>query len=152
MADFAGAVAAIRQRLIDNWSTTPIAFQNENFEPPADPNSGAPVPWVFLEVIGNQSEQRSVGTPGSQEWLYEGHILAHVFVPVNSGVALAQGHAVAVGEIFRAAQFYDSAPGCCVRSGYGGEGPRTDGGATDADDGNWFRVTCTIPFEFYYRG
>lgn len=152
MADYAGAVSAIRDRLVANWTTTPIAFQNEPFTAPSDANSGSPSPWIFLEVIGNTSELGAVGQPGNLEWRYLGHILCHVFVPINDGVATAHTYAVALGEIFRAEQFYDASAGHCVRTGYGGEGPRTDGGATDADDGNWFRVTMTCPFEYYFRG
>jgi hypothetical protein len=148
MADYAGAVAAIRDRLVANWTTTPIAFQNESFDPPVDPNSGSPTPRLFLEVLGNDANLRGVGMPGDHVWLYCGHILIHVFVPVNSGAALAQQYAVTAGEIFRAAAFYSAGNGAIVRSW----APQTDGGGTDADDGNWFRVTCTIPFEFYYRG
>lgn len=152
MADYAGAVAAIRERLVANWTTTPIAFQNETFDPPTEPNSGAPSPWVFLEVIGNTSALNAVGAGSTQEWLYLGHILVHVFVPVNSGIAIAQQYAATIAEIFRAVQFYDATAGHAVRTGYGGEGPRTDGGGTDADDGNWFRVTMMCPFEYYFRG
>ena len=152
MPDYAGAVAAIRDRLAANWTTTPIAYQNLPFAAPTDPNSGNPSPWVFLEVIGNGSDLRTVGQPGNHDWTYRGHILCHVYVPVNDGIETAHAHAVALGEIFRAKQFYDASPPSCVRTGYGGEGPRTDGGGTDADDGNWFRVTMTCPFEYYHRG
>lgn len=152
MADYAGAVAAIRDRLAANWTTTPIAYQNETFTAPTDPNSGNPSPWVFLEVIGNGSELRAVGAGATQEWIYRGHILVHVFVPINDGAATAQQYAATIGEIFRAAQFYDATAGHCVRSGYGGEGPSTDGGGKDADDGLWFRVTMTCPWEYYFRG
>jgi hypothetical protein len=148
MADYAGAVAAIRARLVANWTTTPIAFQNENFDPPTDPNDGASLPWVFLEVLGNTSEVRTFGLPGSHEWLYLGHILVHVFVPVNSGVESAQQYASEIGEIFRAKEFCNGDPGSAVRSW----SPRTDGGETSDDEGNWFRVTMTCPFEFLYRG
>lgn len=148
MADYAGAVAAIRARLEANWTTTPIAFQNEPFEEPTDPNSGNPLPWVFLEVLGNNSELRGTGTPGDNIWLYVGHILVHVFVPVNSGDALAQQYAVAIGEIFRAQGFYNDGQGSIVRTW----APRTDGGGTDADNGNWWRVTMTVGFEFLFRG
>lgn len=147
-SSYAGAVAAIRERLQANWTTTPIAFQNERFTHPTDPISGEGAPWVYLEVIGNYSELRGAGTPGDNIWCYDGHILIHVFVPVNSGVELAQQLAVAAGEIFRAAGFYNDGQGSIVRSW----SPQTDGGGISDDDGNWFRVTCTIPFEYFHRG
>lgn len=152
MADYAGAVAAMRQYFIDGWVSggnprTPIAYQNEGF-------SDQTTPWVYFEVINSTSQLRGAGTPGAHVWLYRGNIFIHVFVPKDEGAADANTLAVAAGEVFRAKQFYDSAPGCAVRTGVGaeGEGPRVDGGGSGADDGKWWRVTCTIPFEFYYRG
>lgn len=147
MADYAGAVAAIRQRMIDNWTTTPIAFQNESPPELTDAN-GNDAPWVYFEVIGSVSGLRGFGTPGSNIWLYRGSIFAHVFVPINTGIETAHGHAVAIGEIFRAKGFYNDGLGSIVRTW----SPQTDGGDSGSDDGKWFRVTCTIPFEFYYRG
>lgn len=147
MADYAGAVAAIKQRMAANWTTTPIAFQNESPPPDTDPNTGVPIPYVYFEVIGNTSDLRGMGKPGDHIWLYAGLIAAHVFVPVNSGTDLAQQYAVAIGEIFRAKGAGDFG-GIDVRTW----SPRTDGGESDADDGNWFRVTCRIPFEYLHRG
>jgi hypothetical protein len=147
MADYAGAVAAIKQRMIDNWTTTPIDFQNESPQQHVDAN-GSPIPWVYCEIIGNGSSLRGAGTPGDHIWIYSGLIAAHVFVPVNTGTDLAQQYAVAIGEIFRAQGFYSDDAGRIVRTW----SPRTDGGGSDADDGNWFVVTCRIPFEYLHRG
>ena len=154
MADYAGAVAAIQARLTANWTTTKVGFQND--KPPSTPwppvdGNGDPEPWVYFEVIGNGSALRGAGLPGSQEWLYEGHLLAHVYVPVQTGIAVAHQHAVAIGEIFRVKQFYETAPATCVRTGYG-DGPWTDGGEMNPEHGTYFRVTMTCPFQFYYRG
>ncbi len=151
MADYAGAVAAIKAKFVAEWvtggsPTTPVVFQNAANE--YDPSTNTQQPWVYFEIIGSSSGLRGVGTPGSQTWLYRGFIAAHVFVPINSGFELAQTYAVAIGEIFRAKGFYNDGNGAIVRTW----SPRTDGGESDADDGNWWRVTCTIPFEFFYRG
>lgn len=151
MASYAGAVAAIKQRMIDNWKTgddpkTPIVLQNAASE--YDPGSNASQPWVYFEVITDFSEIIGAGTPGSQSWLYHGHIFGHVLVPINTGTELADQYAVDIGEIFRAEGFYNDGQGSILRTW----SPWTDGGGSDADDGNWWRVTCTIPFEFYYRG
>lgn len=152
MADYAGAVAAMRDYFVAGWvdglnPRTAIAFQNEAF---ADQST----PWVYFEVICESSELRGIGTPGSHVWIYRGSIVIHVFVPLGYGAATAHELAVAAGEVFRAKQFYDATPGCAVRTGVGpnGDGPKTDGGGSSADDGNWWRVSCIVPFEFYYRG
>lgn len=146
MADYAGAVAAIKARMAANWTTTPIVYQNAKNE--YDPGANDQQPWVFFEVLGSSSGLRGVGMPGSHVWLYRGFIMAHVFVPVNSGTDTAQQYAVTIGEIFRAKEFYNDTPPACVRTW----SPQTDGGADDSEDGKWWRVTCSIPFEFYYRG
>ena len=62
--------------------------------------------------------------------------------------------AIAFGEIFRAAKFYDTVTdGCYVRSGYDLQNqPRIDEGDLTSDDGQWFGVTSTVPFEYGLRG
>jgi hypothetical protein len=54
MADYAGAVAAMRARFEANWTETAIAFQNEAFGDQTDP-------WVYFEVITTTSEIRGAG-------------------------------------------------------------------------------------------
>lgn len=150
MADYAGAVAAIEARLAANWATTPIRKQNDATPvswPPLD-GSGNPSPWVQLEVLQNEAGLRAIGVPDSHLWLDRGTIYVHVFVPVSSGLTTAMQYAVQVGEIFRAAAFYDDGQGSIVRSW----APRVLGADSGSDDGLWFRVTTAIPFEFYYRG
>jgi hypothetical protein len=151
MADYAGAKKAIEDRLAANWTTTRIAFVNKT---PADPwppkdDDGQLQPYVLCEVINTASRPAATGTPGNQTWLYLGLIHAHVFVPVNSGDELAGQHAVAIGELFRGKQFFDDVtPGCFVRTW----APMVGGGGDGSDDGLWFEVTATIPFEYWHRG
>lgn len=146
MPDYAGAVAAIKARLAANWATTPVAYQNE--EPPETIVDGVPVPWVYCEITNNNSELHAAGKPGSLFWIYDGLIELSVFVPIGSGIATALQYAVALGEIFRAQTFYNETSPHLVRCW----SPRVDGGESGADDGNWFRVTCTVPFEYWHRG
>lgn len=144
MPDVAGAIAAIEQRLADNWSTTPIRKENDPVrEPPADASE-----FVLIEVSVTQSTLRAVGEPGDQFWLYEGVVDVHVFTPVGSGADVGRSHAALIGEIFRNAVFYNSVPDYQVRT----LSPRIDGGGKGSEDGNWFRVTMTCPFEYFHRG
>jgi len=155
MADYAGAVAAIKARFAEQWVSgaaprTPVLLQNEN---PGDPwppvdGDGNPAPFVYFEVIGNGSTERGQGTPGDKIWLYMGHIHANVLVPTGQGDTEAHELARLAGEIFRAQSFYNSGEGAIVRCG----SPTTDGGEDDADEGNYYRVTMSCPFEFFYRG
>lgn len=161
MADYAGAIAAIRARFVDQWNIggvprTLITFPNE---PPVDVGGnpvkmppkgpdGAPVPWVYFETIGNGSELRGAGSPGDHIWLYRGGIFIHVFVGEGRGTEEVQALAVAAGEIFRAQTLYADGQGCKVVC----MAPQTQGGASDADKGNVFGVTCYVPFEYFHRG
>lgn len=150
MADYAGAVAAIKALMAAGWTNTPVNYQNDqapDIWPPQDAK-GNPSPWVYFEVLGSGSKPYATGTPGNRTWHYLGLIHGHVMVPINSGDELAQAYAVAIGEIFRDQKFYDNGLGAYVRSW----SPQTDGGDSSADDGNWWRVTCTIPFEYFHRG
>lgn len=164
MGDYAGAKAAIRQRLEDNWAATRLTFENETPAdpwPPTEEDPDAPdlpnlVPWAHLEIASTGSQMRGAGKPGSQVWQTLGFILVHVFVPAGIGDALATSHASAIGEIFRGKVFYDNGDGCYVRTW----APRVDEGGpatTTADiawanTGNWFRVTMSCPFEYWHRG
>lgn len=159
MGDYAGAKAAIRQRLATNWTTTRITYQNEK---PADPwppgttgADGHPVysPWVHLEIATSMSEQHAIGRPGGHVWVTRGLILAHVFVPQGSGDGAATTYATQIGEIFRAKVFYNNGDGCYVRTW----APRVDEGGpasdpTDTHDGVWFRVSMSCPFEYWHVG
>jgi hypothetical protein len=150
-ASYDGAVAAIRARFDAGWTTTRKTFQNEQPAAPWPPvdGDGILLPWVYLEIIGTGSEIYGQGTPGNHTWHYAGLIYAHVFAPVGAGGALAQQYAAEIGEIFRAAKFYDDVtPGCYVRTW----SPRTDGGGSGDDDGNWFRISAVIDFEYWHRG
>ncbi|MBE1208110.1 phage tail terminator-like protein [Aminobacter carboxidus] len=150
MADYAGAKAAIRARLEANWSTTRITFQNEQPAlpwPPVDVD-GVLQPWIQLEVVGLGSGIWTFGTPGNRGWRYPGTIYVHVFAPVGSGEATANQYAVAIGEIFRAAKFYDDGAGSYIRT----LSPQVDDGDSGSDDGNWFRVTATVDFTYWHRG
>ena len=149
MADYAGAKAAIRSRLEDNWTTTPITYQNEEPEQPFPPKrgNGSLAPWVNLEIIGAGSGIWTFGTPGNRGWRYPGEIHVHVFVPVGEGIEQADQYACDIGEIFRAAKFYDDDAGCYVRT----LSPQVDGGGSGDDDGKWFRVTMTVDFNYWHR-
>jgi hypothetical protein len=148
MPDYAGAVAAIKARVAANWTTTSVAWANDENDSVKMNDNGDPIPWVYGEIINTWSGIEGAGKPGSQTWLYDGLISLDVFVPVRTGTALAFQYAVALGEIFRAKLFYDDNAGHYVRSW----SPRLDGGDSSSDDGLWWRVTATIPFEYWHRG
>lgn len=150
MSDYAGAKAAIRARLEANWTTTRITYENET---PADPwppvgGDGWPVPWVNIEIASVSSAMRGAGTPGDQIWVTDGFIYVHVFVPSGSGNDTADTYANTIGEIFRAKVFYNAGDGCYVRTW----APRIGPGELSDEAGAWFRVTMSVPFEYWHTG
>ena len=150
MADYAGAEAAILDRLQAGWTITTVTFQNETPAgdwPPVN-DRGELVPWVNLEIECFGSEIVGQGKPGNHVYRYDGLIEVHVFTPAGSGKALGKEYAVAIGEIFRRKKFYDETPGCYVRT----EDPYPAGGNSSSDDGNWFGTTMTCGFTYWHRG
>lgn len=158
-ADYAGAVGAIKQRFIDAWVVdgsprTPIGYVNGD----VDPSANNPSAWVEFEVVHSGSLINGSGLPGNHVIIYYGSIKGHVFVPSGSGLGEIDNGglqlALAIGEIFRNALFYNTVTdGCFVRSGYDIQNqPRIDDGDLTSDDGQWFAVTATIGFEYWHRG
>jgi hypothetical protein len=155
-ADFAGALVAIREKFVAEWvdgsePRTRVAEVNKDPAAPWPPRDDEDKlqSYVLIAPQGVGADHPGFGTPGRQVYLYNGLIHIHVFVPVGNGTDHAFALAVAAGEIFRSKMFYsDVTLGCYVRSWT----PRVDGGGPGDDDGIWFRVTATIPFEYYHLG
>lgn len=147
MSDYTGAVAALKTRLVDNWTTTPFGFVNE--APPATMDAnGSTIPWVLCEVVSLGSAVRGAGTPNNHVIVYDGAVKLYVFVPDGAGTETGLAYAVALGDIFKNQVIYDTGNGCYVRTGY----PSVEDGNAGSDDGLWFGVTASIPFEYWHRG
>jgi hypothetical protein len=161
MPDYAGAVAAIKARLITKWvdgSNNPltlIVYVNKQPDPPfppIDPVTGNPAPFLVCEIAGTNSNPYTFGNLGNQFFVYNGLILLHVLVPMDEGAARAQQLAVIAGEIFRSATFYVDANGSYLRTM--APHPPDGGSAANIEGiqaGNTFRVTISCPFQFFYR-
>ena len=161
MSDYPGAVAAIKSRLAEQWvdvsgnPKTLIVAVNKLPEPPfpqIDSATGNPAPFLVVEVAGSRSEAHTFGVPGNRFFLYSGLIIIHAMVQINEGVERAQQIATDAAEIFRAATFYQQANGSYIRT----VAPNPpDGGASaeleGATAGPFFRVTATIPFDYFHR-
>lgn len=94
---FAGERQAIEKRLSDNWTTTPIQFDNVAFSAPADNT------YVSLTIINGDADQIELGeTPVHR---HIGVITIQVFVPVENGTNTARSYADSLAAIFRNVQF-----------------------------------------------
>lgn len=149
-SDLAGALAAIEARLVANWTTTPIAYDNVQVEtdpwPPVD-TDGKPQSWVYVELIDVAAQIVAFGIPGNQTVLDTGLIKLHVMVQKGDGLVLGRQYAVQLGEIFRQQKFYDSDPTAYLRT----TTPRVGRDSMVSDNGNWISVSCTVPYEFYHQ-
>lgn len=155
MPDYAGAVAAIKAQLVADWTTTVIAYVNKQPAPPFPPidtTTGNPAPVLVCEVIGSSSMPYSFGNLGNRFFLYDGLIILHVLVPIDEGDARAQQLAVNAGEVFRTQTFYVDPNGSYIRT----MAPNPPDGGSKADIeglqiGASFRVSVTIPFQYFHR-
>lgn len=155
MPDYAGAVAAIKARLVANWTTTVIAYVNKQPEPPfppIDPITGNPAPVLICEIVGTSSAPYTFGNAGNRFFVYDGLIILHILVPIDEGDDRAQTLALAAGEIFRTATFYVDANGSYVRTI--APNPPDGGSKTDVEGvqiGSAFRVSISTPFQYFHR-
>lgn len=163
MGSYTAAKAAAKAVLTGGWSTTRIAYQNEvpadPWPPQATPPGSSfpkPQPWVYFEMVTMPGQTiRGVGLPGDHLSQTNGFIYVHVLVPAGSGEATATEYAEQIGELYRSKKLYE-ADGCYLRTWV----PRVDeGGNAGADSeiagvntGNWFRVTMSVPFQYFHQG
>lgn len=147
MASHEEALAAIRSRLMALRPVDlPVGWPNE-VKPATTDSSGNPIPWAYAEVAWTSSTIVGVGVPGDQVWVDDGLIIATVYMPDGEGDSIPTRIAKEIGSGFRVKQFYDAEPGVCIRSW----APRLGDGGRGSDNGMWFAVSVTIPFEFWYR-
>lgn len=130
-------VTAIKARLAALWTTCPVQWANEDFQAP-----NPPAPWVFAEIRALDSKLLAMGSPGNNTLQDDGFIRLHLYVPYHSGTDIAYQYADQLSAIFRLQSF--SGVQCLAPS-------PADGGAGD-DDGDWFRVSVSVPFYVIYQG
>lgn len=89
---------AIKTYVTANWTTCPIAWENEDFVRPEPPG-----PWILFDITGTYYQQESIGDSpqAHNRWDEEGVMFFHVFVPKGTGSALARQYAKAVANLFR---------------------------------------------------
>lgn len=152
MADLAGALAAIQQRLKDSFAD-PMQFPNQAQDdatlpwPPIDAVTKAPVLWIYCEFV-DLPPTPFFGRPGNQTIMEQGLAKFYVMVSKGSGEDAARAKAVAIGEAFRQATFYNQEPPAFVRT----KTPRVGKDPLASEDGATVAgACCTVPYEFWHR-
>lgn len=126
--------AAIRTRLDDNWSATPIAWPNK---PDVKPNPKAP--WIRLTILPAFADFVGMAAVGNRRFRDEGIAIITVFVPEGEGDGQALTLAEAAAAIFRGVV----ADGVHY-VGTIGETPQVRPGFND--NAGWFLVPVHVPW------
>jgi hypothetical protein len=94
---FADERQAVEARLSDNWTTTPIAYENVPF---SEPSNGR---YVAVHVLTGQGTQEDICP--SPRHRYQGLIQIRITVPANEGTELAKSYADTISALFRSVSF-----------------------------------------------
>lgn len=116
------AVAAIKARLIANWTTTPIAWPREGFTLPYGPGSVS-LPWVRFDPDDTLSDRIGV----SPVYDRGGRVVLEVLIAPNSGYEAAAAIRQGLAAIFADELF----------AGIRTEVEEDNSNSGDSDDGNY---------------
>lgn len=121
---FADAQKYIESRFAANWTLTPIAWQNVEYEPTAG------TAYVEFGVFEADSQVVSIGT-----LLYRnpGLISVNIYLPLNRGLQAAKGYGDTVKTIFAGQNF-------------NGITCRAVSLATLGEHNGWHVVNASVPF------
>ncbi|QRY68195.1 hypothetical protein JVX98_28320 [Ensifer sp. PDNC004] len=125
---------ATHDYLVANWLATPIAFENDGFEPPSDPDY-----WLLVEMFGDLFAQESIGaeTQDANLWREAGQIYVHVMTPRGVGTRVARQYGRQIADLFRGQEI----AGVVFRDASIGAGE------PGKADGSYFRMTVTIDWQ-----
>jgi hypothetical protein len=134
--DFADVKAAIKARMVDNWTACEVAYGNFAFTPPADAD-GNQISYIRLRAV-ERGSQPPIGwnVPETSAACLFGEIHIMACVPVNLGdeavdQLLTQAKAIFEGVTFNGATTRVQA----MESTSAGEGPQ---------DGSWYAKLIVI--------
>jgi hypothetical protein len=139
MSHYADLKAAIRQRLVANWTTTPLLFENVE-EEQIKTNGQMPDSFVACETLPLMQEQKDLGGGNIRGYRTRGIIKIYIFTPAGDGDGLGMEYADTIAAIFRGKTFDGVV--CYAPS-------IRDSGADKSDaEGRYWRITLGV--EFYY--
>ncbi len=121
---------AVYSRFVTQWgTTTPIVFDDEDFDEPADS------PWVRLAVRNMVRGQETLGQVGNRRFRSTARVFVQVYTRTNVGVKQGDVLATQARDIFEATSF----EGLDFNDGVVREtGP----------DGKWYQHVVDIAFDY----
>lgn len=133
----AAVAAVVLARLDEAWSPTPVRKPNTDFEPDGRP-------FVEAAFPGSDLGRGAIGDADNPLWDEAGAFMCHVFVPANTGDALAQQLADALADLFLR---WDTPAGLTIwRRLASQEGARTVQGRP------WYGVSFGITYQYHSIG
>jgi hypothetical protein len=88
---------AFEVRLRTAWTATALVFENEHDQPLLD----AGMPFVYVEIYGDNYNQETFGAPQNNQFLEEGVSSFHVMMPSGQGSRQARIWANDILNLFR---------------------------------------------------
>lgn len=85
---------AIYKTLVDNWVTTPIVFQDENYTPQSNSY------WVRLSMKHLESSQDTLGGVGFRRFVRRSRVFIQVFGPSNAGLKTLDEYATTIAALY----------------------------------------------------
>ncbi len=143
MSSLAPARAAIRAFIETGFTALPMVWPNERA-----PMNSTPTAFVAVEVMGAGNTIKGIGQPGNRLFIHVGVIMAHIFVPFGTGSAAADSHAEALAGLLTRKDIPAPTAPSMVRT----EDASSYDGELGSEDGNYWRVTVSVPFDFYHFG
>ncbi len=121
--------ASIEGRLNTNWTTTSIAYDNVDFDPPDN------TAWVRLSILNGASGYRAL----EAKKRHTGVIVLQIFGPKNQGSNTLRGYADTLAGVFEDAIFDDVV--CRAASVTPVAQAKEDSNRTE-----WYQLNVTIPY------
>lgn len=133
----AEAYEAVCQRWKAVWDTlhptdAPSCFENKKFNEP-DPESS----WARVTMRQLDSNQHTLGAPGSRKWQRDAAIWVQLFRPLGEGMASLASLVDDVRAVFEGVSFGGIDPAGSPRM------------QTVGQDGKWFLVLVICPVTYY---
>ena len=127
--------AAIQDYLTTSWTSCPLAYENDGYEPPDN------TPWAYVEFMGTAWVQDTIGAGPIRDnrFTEEGLVMLHVFVPKGTGSNLIRQYARQLADLFRGAEL--------LAGTLWFKNASIGAGNPGSEDGKWWRMTATIEFE-----
>lgn len=128
------ACELVIQRLLTNWTATPLFVEAEDATPPEG------IAWTRASIRHVNSEQESLGGVGLRRFVRDARLFIDIFTPANAGARPARLLAQQARTLFEAIAL----DGTDIR--FGSPEIRELG-----HDGPYYSIQVEAPFKYYER-